>query len=212
MLTYLKTYLIKLYFNIILLGDTNLPSGERSEYLWKSIATLAPFAILMQTIDMWFINNVLFGTGIILLIMINMIIGGSMHYRKKDFMWFKFISKTIMMVLVTFITYLVLEIVISILGNNPIVSGFRAVLQVATLLYPGSKILKNVFILSRGEHPPKWIMQKVYNFQKNGDLKAFMNDGRSESLLDSIELKSDEIIDDIQILKSQENEHETRLD
>lgn len=217
MFSFLKIYFIKLYCNIILLADTNLPSEDRSEYLWKSMATLAPFALLMQTIDMWFVDNALFGTGIILLIMINMFIGGAMHYRKRDFMWVKFISKTIMMVLVTFITYLVLEIVITVLGNNPIVSGFRAVLQVATLLYPGSKILKNVFILSRGEHPPRWIMQKVYNFQKNGDLQAFMNGGMDggmtpDDLLNDIEIKSDEIIDTIHTLKDQDNTHETRID
>ena len=37
------------------------------------------------------------------------------------------------------------------------------------------KPLKNIFILSEGEHPPKWLMQRIYNFQNNGDLKEFMS-------------------------------------
>lgn len=52
--------------------------------------------------------------------------------------------------------------------------AFRVVLQMTTLIYPLSKILKNIFIISKGEHPPEWIMKRIYNFQENGDLSAFL--------------------------------------
>lgn len=178
MLLKLKVLLTKLYLNFILLADHSQTISERSEYLLRSVITLTPFVILLKVVNLWFTDNVLFGTGIILLIMINMFLGGAMHNRKKDFKWSLLIKKTVTMVVVTFTTYLVLEMIISILGKNMIVEGFRAALQVATLLYPGSKILKNIFILSKGEHPPKWIMQKVYNFKDNGDLAAFLSNDK----------------------------------
>lgn len=170
---------MKLYYNFILMSDNDLTITERLQYYWKSLLTLAPIALSLEVLNLWFTNNKLFGTGIIALITVNMLVGGYMHLKKGNFQWREFIQKTISMVVVVFITYLVLELIISVAGDNFIVEGFRAVLQVATLLYPGSKILKNVFILSNGEHPPKWIMQKIYNFQENGDLKEFLNTEKS---------------------------------
>jgi hypothetical protein len=97
-----------------------------------------------------------------------------MHHSAKRFDWEKLLYKTVKMLLIISGVYFVLQGIISPVGENIVTVGFKATFQVATLLYPGAKILKNLFILSKGEHPPKWIMQKVYNFQANGDLKAFL--------------------------------------
>lgn len=54
--------------------------------------------------------------------------------------------------------------------KNPII----ITLQVATAIYPASKCLKNCYVLSNGKFPPEWLMNKVYNFEKTGNLKDFV--------------------------------------
>ena len=85
------------------------------------------------------------------------------------------------MIVVVWLSYIVFEIIISAARPEVVASGFRSALQVATLAYPGAKILKNVHIYSNGEHPPQWIMKKLYNFEKNGDLKAFLETNKEEN-------------------------------
>lgn len=97
-----------------------------------------------------------------------------MNFKKKTFSWLVLIVKTGAMILVTFVTYMILELILIVAGSNILTEGFRAALQVATLLYPASKILKNIFILSNGEYPPEWVMKKLHDFQKNGDLSEFL--------------------------------------
>ena len=170
----IKTYFLRIYCEIVLISDTNLTVLERIQHFIKSLLAFAPIAFVLNALEMWFMDNTQFTTGVIAVVLINMLLGAYTHKKRGTFNWRIFISKTIMMVFLINITYIVLELIISRAGDNFIVEGFRSALQVATLLYPGSKILKNVFILSKGEYPPKWIMQKIYNFEENGDLTEFL--------------------------------------
>jgi len=104
------------------------------------------------------------------------------HNRRQEFSWKTLLKKTNEMMFIVIISYLTLEIIMSVAGGNEIVTFFRITIQITTLLYPGSKILKNIFIFSKGEYPPEWLMKKVYNFQESGDLNEFLksknnNDG-----------------------------------
>jgi hypothetical protein len=58
-------------------------------------------------------------------------------------------------------------------GDNLAGEIFRILIQTTTLLYPTSKVLKNVFIITKGKYPPKFLMDRLYNFEKNGDLNDF---------------------------------------
>ena len=175
MIETMKILLLKNYFNVVLIGDESLSVTERLYYLGKTLLTFGPIAFILDRFDLWFAENQLFFTGAIFFIFLNMIFGACMHKWKKTFSWKVFIVKTMLMTTVILITYLILEVIISVAGHNTITSLFRTTLQVSTLLYPGSKILKNVFILSKGEHPPQWVMEKIYNFQENGDLSEFLS-------------------------------------
>lgn len=176
----MKVLLLKKYFNIVLLGDDNLTISERLHYLWKSIITFAPIAYLLNMFNLWFEDNRLFFNAVIIFIFVNMVLGAYMHIKRKTFEWFELIKKTMTMVVAVMLTYFILELVLQVAGHNIVTEGFRATLQVATLLYPGSKILKNIFIFTNGEHPPQWMMEKIYNFQKNGDLSAFLKTKKDE--------------------------------
>jgi hypothetical protein len=58
--------------------------------------------------------------------------------------------------------------------------SFKILIQVVTLLYPVSKVLKNIYILSNKQFPPAFIMDKIYNFEKNGDLKDLFDTDKKE--------------------------------
>lgn len=171
----IKIFFLKLFFNLILIADKNFSVLDRIEYFIKFFLTLAPIAFTLELTQNWVMDNKKFTTAVILIVFINMFLGAYMNWKKGTFKWRKLLTKSLSMVAVINITYIVLELVISRAGENFVVEGFRAALQVGTLLYPGTKVLKNVFILSNGEHPPKWVMQKIYNFQENGDLREFLD-------------------------------------
>lgn len=200
-----KILLVKFYCNLLILGDSNFSNIEKINSWWEVIKRLAPASFILGILGFWFDNNVHFFLGAISFIILNMGLGMVMHWKRKTFNWEDFWKKTLTMSIVIIIAYYVLEVVLSIAGTGVIVSGFRAVLQAATLLYPGSKILKNVFILSRGEYPPEWLMKKVYNFNKNGDLKEFLTTEKvQDELYEEIENKAVEIQNDIQSIKDLE--------
>ncbi len=176
MFQYLKLMFFKLYANLIIYADGTSQNIERIDSYGRALLVFAPVAFLADLLDVWFIENQSFSLFVGGFVLVNAIIGGIAHQIKGDFSWELLLIKTIKMASIIVLTYIILEGMVSPMGNNAISEGLIAAFQVATLLYPGAKILLNIFIWSDGEHPPKWIMQKVYNFKKNGDLQAFLND------------------------------------
>ena len=59
------------------------------------------------------------------------------------------------------------------LGDSLVTEVFESSLQAMTLLYPVSKAVKHIFILSIGKYPPQWIIAALYQYEKNGKLKDF---------------------------------------
>lgn len=170
----LKLFLATLWSYFILAGDGGSNSADRLTNFSKALLIIGPFAFLIEKLGDWYVTNEAFTHGNMVLIGLNAILGGIMHFRKGEFAWSTLLIKTVKMTGLSLTVYTVLEIVISQGGDYGLITGFRAALQVGTLLYPGTKILKNVYILSQGEYPPTWIMKKVYNFQENGDLNQFL--------------------------------------
>lgn len=166
----LKTFLYKLYFSLALTTDQNISFADRIQNLIVWVCSLAPVVYILENVTGWMVTNQGFVIAVVTFIFVNMILGGYMHHRKGDFDWKKLLRKTNQMLLVLFLSYFTLEVLLTIAGKNVVVEFFRIAVQVSTLLYPGSKILKNIFILSDGQHPPKWVMEKIYNFKETGDL------------------------------------------
>ena len=180
----LKIILLKFYCNIVMISDSELPLYDKAKSYWEVFKKLAPVSFILGLFGAWFETHQGFFIGTIAFVLLNMLLGMYMHFRKKTFNWEIFFKKTITMIVVLIIAYFVIEVVISIAGSGTIIDGFRAVLQASTLLYPGSKILKNIFIISNGEHPPKWVMEKIYNFHENGDLQEFLRTTKEKEVND----------------------------
>lgn len=175
-----------LYYSFIFLADQRFK--ERTDYIEKFfvviklLAAFGPIAFLLETISMWFQNNKEFVTGFIIIVSLNAWLGIKKHRKLKTFNWETFYKKTSLMLMVVIVTYVLLSIIGKFAGDNIISEGFQILLQVTTLFYPASKGLKSIFVLSNGEYPPKWIMNRVYNFEEEGNLgELFKSNKEGES-------------------------------
>lgn len=157
------------------MADTSIKMSERAVFWAKSLLVFIPVSWILDSLGIWFCDNKLFMTFLVASIFLNMLLGAIMNLKIGKFNWKVLMEKTVIMVFTTGIVYLTIEGVISVAGQNVVTQGFRAALQIATLMFPVSKIAKNSFILTNGKYPPKWLMQKIYNFQENGDLSVFSN-------------------------------------
>src|SRR5690606_16330533 len=97
------------------------------------------------------------------------------------------IFKNIEMACVVIVVYIMLEMLRYTAGDNIAGEAFKILIQITTLLYPTSKVLKNVHIITSGRYPPKFIMRRLYNFEKNGDLSDFFNNKDDEDPGDNID-------------------------
>lgn len=179
MLKFIRLNYYKLCANLLLFADGNTNIKTRVDSYLRALMVFGPTAFLSELLGLWFIENQAFTLFAVGFVVANAVIGGIAHQARGDFKWETWFIQTGKMVGIITITYIVLEGIVSPIKIESIRSSSIAVFQVATLLYPGSKILKNIFIWSNGEHPPKWFMQRVYNFKQNGDLKAFLSDSDS---------------------------------
>ena len=164
----------KLLAQIILFADTSITTFEdRFTYFLNIMIKIAPIALLLKMANSWIEDNRQFGVFVSLTLLINLFVGMWYHWRFKTFNLKMLLLKTGEMVAILMITYVILEMLRYTAGKNLAGEAFKVVIQVMTLMYPMSKVLKNLFILSGGKHPPEWLMKRVYDYEKDGNLSAF---------------------------------------
>ena len=171
-----------MFCSIVLSGYSELTWPERLYSFYRSAILFGPLAFIMAVINDWFFSNQRFFTGVIILVIANMVFGGWMHWKKKSFKTKALLDKTSEMIISLSLIYIGLEMIISHIDYVEISHGFRMALQVTSLVYPFGKIAKNVFILTKGKYPPRWIMMKLFNFEQNGDLSEFLKNYRQEDI------------------------------
>ena len=165
----------KLIARIILISDSTPTIWERLKYAGLSIVHFAPVAFVLDLINLWFADNQQFGTFMCVALVMNMIAGVWLHLKKGTFHFRSFLLGTLEMVAVVIVVYIMLEMLRYTAGDNFAGEIFRVLIQITTLLYPTSKVLKNIHIITKGKYPPRFIMHRLYNFEKNGDLNEFFN-------------------------------------
>jgi hypothetical protein len=109
-----------------------------------------------------------------------MVVGAIFHNKMGTFNWVELFKKNILMWVVLIVVYAMLEMLRLTAGNNFVGESFKILIQVLTLLYPVSKVLKNIYILSNKQFPPAFIMDKIYNFEKNGDLNELFDTDKNK--------------------------------
>lgn len=169
-----------IYYSTILLADNHPTWIEKFQYLIKLLMAFAPVAYILKGMNFWFINNRQFASFVIICLTINMLIGIKYHLKMKSFNWSEFLKKNSEMMVVVIVVYALLEMLRLTAGANFIGESFKILIQVTTLLYPISKALKNIYILSNKQFPPAFIMDKIYNFEKDGNLNDLFGKNNDE--------------------------------
>jgi len=155
---------------MILMVDNRPTVLEKLHYLIGLIVTFGPIAYILDGLNLWFENNQQFSSFVIICLLVNLLVGVRYHNKMRTFCWKEFFIKNIEMWVILVLVYGLLEMLRITAGNNIVGEGFKVLIQVMTLLYPISKALKNIYILSNKKFPPSFIMDKIYTFEKNGDL------------------------------------------
>lgn len=175
---------------VMLIADSDIPGvnlsySEKIKYCLFVIAHLAPLAFFMDWVHAWFKDNGQFFFFVCVALIVNMGVGVWFHFKYGTFKMRDFLLKNVEMMGVVVIVYVMLEMLRYTAGENIAGELFRIIIQVLTLLYPVSKVLRNMFIISRGKHPPKFIMLKLYNFERYGDLEEFFKTKKGDDMEDS---------------------------
>ncbi len=178
----MKTILLKWLYSIILLATNKPTLSERLYYLFKSLVAFAPIAYAMDRMGWWFENNAVFYRGLLFAIALNMYYGWRYHKRAKDFKHRIFWMKNIEMWAIIISIYPLLEILYVLAGENIIGETFKIAVQISTILYPGSKALKSAYLFSEKKYPPGFIMDRLYNFEKSGDLRDLYDKTETDKL------------------------------
>lgn len=165
---------------ITLLSEPCVKWSDRIDYYLSILYRLAPIAFLVDIVGWWFSENKQFGQFMCIALFINMGVGIAFHVKNKSFSWGGFFARNGIMILTVSVVYIMLEMLRYTAGNNVVGELFKITIQITTLLYPTSKVFKNVYIMSNGKYPPEFIMKKLYDFEKNGDLKAFFDSKNKE--------------------------------
>src|SRR5699024_7827836 len=135
-----------------------------------------------------------FGTFMCIALVFNLATGAWSHMRAKTFKVKTMILRNLEMCAIVIVGYTMLEMLRYTAGDNVAGELFRISIQIMTLMYPGSKIFKNVFILSKGRYPPEYIMRRMYDFEKNGDLNRLFNIRYNKDLEEEERKKKEEFI------------------
>jgi len=170
-----------LYIQLLVIADTRIDLSFKIISAGKLLMVFAPLAFILKTVKLWFISNEAFVSGFLVIVALNAVFGIWRHLKMNKFSWIKFFWGTTMMLIAVIGVYAVLSIVAGIVGDNYIGNGFEVSLQTMTLMYPGAKIIKSIHIIYDGKYPPEWLMKKVYNYQKNGDLSDFFKQKNNEN-------------------------------
>lgn len=163
----------RIFAQMILIAEPSISTSERLSYLGSLLIKIAPIAFIMNLVNWWFSENEQFGIFVCIALVLNMIVGIVVHLKSKTFNFPEFLTKNVIMVFVICSVYIMLEMLRYTAGDNIVGEIFRILIQVTTLMYPTSKIFKNSYILTDGKYPPEFIMTRLYNFEKNGDLNEF---------------------------------------
>lgn len=176
----MKYFFLKTICNLFLVADRKTPFTDKLVYFFQIIATFSPLALVLDGLNLWFTNNTQFFSFLIICLTFNVVVGAWFHHKKDTFVWKLFFEKNLTMWIVLILVYAVLDMLRMTAGENVIGEGFGILIQITTLLWPISKVLKNCFFLSNKQFPPEFMMKRIYDFEKNGNINDLFETDKKE--------------------------------
>jgi len=183
---HLKLHLLKIFYSAILLSTDKPSFIEKVQYWAKVLLASAPVVAVLERLGFWYDSNSQFFRFVLIALLINMGVGLWYHLKMKTFSWKEFFSRNILMFVNVLLVYVLLDMLRITAGDNIIGETFKVLIQVTTLLWPASKALKNIYILNQKKFPPAFIMDRLYNFEKNGNIKDLFNDKNDNDGLNNV--------------------------
>lgn len=168
---------ITLFFTpIILLFTTKikLTEKERLEYFISSLFKFTPIAFLINSAFNWHNKHQSFLYGLYGVLFANALFGVLTHLKLNTFDVGEFFKSTLVTVIVVFGVYFSLDQIDESIPEGFLSVAFTSSIQIITLLYPIAKIMRNGFILTNGKFPPEFLIQKLYNYERDGNIKEFL--------------------------------------
>ena len=156
--------------------DDKIHIRDRVYYFFIAFFKSIPLLMLYSYFTVWKEKNELFFVGISFILFLNMVVGATYHAKAGSFDIKQFLYGNISVMLVISVVYISLSVLSIPLNESEMGKMFQSVLQFMTLMYPVSKIVKNVFILTGGKYPPQFIMKALYNYEREGKLKDFFDE------------------------------------
>lgn len=157
-------------------------SIQKSISLMKLALVPAAGVGLMEFFTNWYIENSIYMTLAILSIMFDWAGGVWVHYFvKKDWSWKKNLQGIFTKTMASFMAYIMFEMVHQVIKEVEFVSfGFRLFLQLVVLIYIQGSFWLNISIITNGKIPPKHWIEKITNFQKDGNINHFKTQKEDE--------------------------------
>jgi len=156
--------------------DDKIHFRDRVYYFFIAFFKSIPLLMLYSYFSMWKDKNEFFYAGICTALLLNALVGGVYHFKTGTFDIKEFLVKNTEMVFIIVAVYISLSLLNIPLDESEMGKIFKSVVQLTTLLYPVSKILKNAFILTNGKFPPQFVMKALYNYEREGKLKDFFDE------------------------------------
>lgn len=156
--------------------DDKIQLRDRIYYFFLAFFKSIPLLMLYSYFSVWREKNELFFVGISFILFLNMVVGAIYHAKAGTFDIKHFLTGNATIMLVITVVYISLSVLSIPINETETGKIFQSVVQFMTLMYPVSKIVKNVFVLTGGKYPPQFIMKALYNYEREGKLKDFFDD------------------------------------
>lgn len=169
--------LFTLFFTpIVLLFTTKIKVSEkeRMSYFFESFFKLAPIAFIVNSAFNWHNEHETFLYGLYVILFINAVFGVLTHRKLKTSDIGEFAFSTLITIVVVFGVYFSLDQMNNSIPDGFLSVGFSSSVQILTLLFPIAKIMRNGFILTNGKFPPEFLIEKLYNYERDGNIKSFL--------------------------------------
>lgn len=167
----IKTQFNRLCSSVLLLNYDKATWYDKLQYLSTIAVTSAPVVAFLDYCNVWYTSNQEFITWVLIALAFNMGVGLRYHLKMGTFSWQEFFSRNISMFANVVVVYVLLDLLRVAAGDNIIAETFKVLIQVTTLLHPVSKALKNIYVLNKKKFPPSFIMDRLYNFEKTGNIE-----------------------------------------
>ena len=156
--------------------DDKIHLRDRVYYFFVAFFKSVPLLLLYSYFSVWREQNELFFVGISFVLLLNMVVGAIYHAKAGTFNIHNFLVGNTTIMLVIAAVYISLSILSIPINETETGNIFQSAVQFMTLMYPVSKIVKNIFVLTGGKYPPQWIMKALYNYERSGKLKDFFDE------------------------------------